>query len=36
MLDYEEEAQLSCFSSADCLEGLAAFEAKRAPRFKGK
>ncbi|HZS45035.1 MAG TPA: enoyl-CoA hydratase-related protein [Blastocatellia bacterium] len=36
MLAYETEAQLACFESQDCLEGINAFLEKRAPVFKGE
>ncbi len=36
MLDYELEAQLACFRSADGKEGLTAYFEKRAPHFTGR
>ncbi len=36
MLDYELEAQIACFRSADGKEGLAAFFEKRSPHFIGR
>jgi enoyl-CoA hydratase/carnithine racemase len=36
MLAYETEAQLACFESQDCLEGINAFLEKRKPMFKGE
>jgi enoyl-CoA hydratase/carnithine racemase len=33
MLDYETNAQLQCFQSEDCAEGLTAFQQRRAPKF---
>jgi 2-(1,2-epoxy-1,2-dihydrophenyl)acetyl-CoA isomerase len=36
MLAFETEAQLACFESRDCLEGINAFLEKRAPNFKGE
>ncbi|MFI5214602.1 MAG: enoyl-CoA hydratase/isomerase family protein [Gemmatimonadales bacterium] len=36
MLDAELEAQLACFATADCAEGLAAFFEKRSPQFTGR
>lgn len=36
MLDFEIEAQMKCFASADALEGFAAFLEKRAPVFRGR
>ncbi len=36
MLDYELDAQLACFRSADGKEGIAAFFEKRRPRFIGR
>ena len=35
VLDREEQAQLACFRSDDALEGIRAFEEKRAPEFEG-
>ncbi|HEY6122583.1 MAG TPA: enoyl-CoA hydratase [Pyrinomonadaceae bacterium] len=35
MLRYENEAQLRCFQSQDCHEGIRAFLEKREPKFKG-
>lgn len=35
MLDYEVEAQVACFATADALEGAHAFLEKRAPAFGG-
>lgn len=34
-LDFEEQAQLACFASADHAEAVAAFTDKRRPRFDG-
>jgi enoyl-CoA hydratase/carnithine racemase len=36
MLDYELDAQLECFRSADGKEGIAAFFEKRSPHFTGR
>jgi 2-(1,2-epoxy-1,2-dihydrophenyl)acetyl-CoA isomerase len=36
MLDTEGVAQMSCFRSADAREGIAAFNAKRTPVFRGE
>jgi len=36
MLAYETEAQIACFESQDCLEGINAFLEKRSPHFKGE
>jgi len=36
VLDFEEEAQLDCFATDDCREGIRAFLDKRPPVFKGK
>ncbi len=36
MLDYELDAQLACFRSADGHEGIAAFFEKRSPHFTGR
>ena len=35
MLRYENDAQLRCFESHDCREGVRAFLEKRDPKFKG-
>jgi 2-(1,2-epoxy-1,2-dihydrophenyl)acetyl-CoA isomerase len=35
-LEREVEAQLKCFHSQDCLEGIRAFMEKRQPKFQGK
>ncbi len=35
MLRYENEAQLRCFQSEDCHEGIRAYLEKRPPKFKG-
>jgi enoyl-CoA hydratase/carnithine racemase len=36
MLDYELDAQLACFASADGKEGITAFFEKRTPHFTGR
>ncbi len=36
MLEVESEHQLTCFRSADAVEGIAAFRAKRTPDFRGR
>ena len=35
-LDLEREVNLECFSSTDFQEGVAAFDEKRAPAFRGQ
>jgi enoyl-CoA hydratase/carnithine racemase len=36
MLRYETEAQMRCFESQDCAEGLRSFLEKREPKFTGR
>ena len=36
MLRFEQEAQMRCFESQDCVEGVKAFLEKREPKFSGQ